>query len=524
MVGWCVLGKQFLRAEIGWVRGWSGVSSVLLATLAAGCTIDPPDYLNQEKPALVNPDEPSGPTVPSNVTTRPTPDAGATPTPPDAGHVPTEIPLPVGGCTDGATRPCGPNTVSGTCKLGTITCVNHEWSECEGAIYPADRDCSSALDNDCDNLPDNTVDDTCQCLADTKEPCQTHPGFDGNGLCHAGERSCLLAADKLSSEWGECTGAVGPVVSDSCTLKGDDSDCDGTPNGGCVCVEGDIVNCGPPAEVGICKFGKATCVNNAYSACVGATIKKDRDCTSALDNDCDGEKDNTVDAVCTCTIGDIQACLEHPELDDIGICKAGEQTCVAGAGNRSSAFNTCTGSQGPLPRSCSSSGDNDCDGIPDNTVDTTCACTVGTVAECTTALLGNCRAGLQPCMVIGAGTGFSACVGAQPKATDSCTIAGDDATCDGVPNGGCDCVAGQGCTTAAAAHCNTNGTCSACTANADCASISGRNVCSAGLCVECTATSAAACSATEVCTSNTCVAAPPPPPPVTPAAAETETP
>jgi hypothetical protein len=519
MVGWCVLGKQFLRAEIGWVRGWSGVGSILLATLAAGCTIDPPNYLEQNKPAL-DPDEPATSNVPSNVTTRPTRrDAGASPVHVDAGHEQTEIPALVGGCTEGATRPCGPTTVSGICKLGKFSCVSGEWSECEGAIFPAPRDCSSALDNDCDGFPDNTVDDTCQCLADTKEPCETHAGFDGHGPCHAGERSCLLAADKLSSEWGECTGAVGPVPKDSCTVKTDDSDCDGTPNGGCVCIENDVINCGPPAELGICKFGKSTCVHNAYSACVGATIATARDCSSALDNDCDGTPDNTVDAVCTCTIGEKQACGEHAELDGNGICKAGEQTCIAGVGGRTSSFGPCTGSVGPAARNCSSSVDNDCDGTPDNTVDSTCACTVGAVVECTTALLGNCHAGLQTCMVIGAGTGFSACAGAVAKAADSCTIAGDDASCDGVANGGCDCVAGQGCTDAAAAHCNTSGTCSACTSNADCASISGLNVCSAGVCVECTATSSAACSATEVCTSNQCVAAPPPPPP--PPAAET---
>ncbi|HKO90291.1 MAG TPA: hypothetical protein VJU61_04015, partial [Polyangiaceae bacterium] len=363
----------------------------MLATFAAGCTIDPPDYLKQERPPL-DPDEPSSvPDVPSNVTTRPIQrDAGVPATPPDAGHVPGELPTLMGGCTEGATRPCGPDTVSGTCKLGRISCVNHEWSDCEGAIYPAPRDCSSALDNDCDGLPDNTVDDTCECLAETKEPCETHAGFDGHGPCHAGERSCILAVDKLSSEWGECLGAVGPVVSDSCAVKNDDSDCDGTPNGGCVCVEGDVINCGPPAEVGICKFGKSTCVNNAYSACVGATIAKARDCASEADNDCDGAPDNTIDAVCTCTIGEKQACGEHPELDENGICKAGEQTCVAGAGNRTSAFNACTGSVGPAPRNCSSSGDNDCDGTPDNTVDTTCACTIGAVLECTTTGLGKC--------------------------------------------------------------------------------------------------------------------------------------
>jgi len=497
------------------VRGWSGVSSLLLATLAAGCTIDTPDYLKQNQPPL-EPDDSTVSEVPSNVTTRPKRDAGALPAQSDAGHLPTDIPTPVGGgCTEGATHFCGPDTASGTCKLGTITCVNHEWSDCEGAIYPAPRDCSSALDNDCDGLPDNSVDDTCKCLPETKEPCETHAGFDGNGPCHAGERSCILAADKLSSEWSECTGAVGPVVSDSCTQRGDDSDCDATPNGGCACIEGETINCGPPAELGICKFGKSTCVHGAYSACVGATIAKARDCSSEADNDCDGTPDNTVDAVCTCTIGETQACGEHPDLDDNGICKAGEQTCVAGTGNRTSAFNTCTGSVGPAPRNCSSSVDNDCNGTPDNTVDTTCACTIGAVLECVTTGLGKCRAGLQTCVASGGGAGssLSACVGAKPAAADSCQIAGDDSNCDGVANTGCECVAGQGCTSPAASRCNTAGVCVGCSSDTDCRSIAGLGACSAGLCVECTATNTAACSAAEVCTANQCAAAPPPPPP-----------
>lgn len=106
-------------------------------------------------------------------------------------------------CEEGELQLCGPATSEGVCEFGSRKCENGEWLDCVGAVYPAERDCTSAADNDCDGQPDNLVDDICRCAPGSTEPCETHPGQDGVGACRAGERGCLVAADRRSSEWGE---------------------------------------------------------------------------------------------------------------------------------------------------------------------------------------------------------------------------------------------------------------------------------------------------------------------------------
>src|SRR5690606_24198923 len=69
-----------------------------------------------------------------------------------------------------------------------------------GACVPTGpRDCSSALDNDCDGRPDDTVDDVCVCAPGSVEPCDEHPGLDGRGQCQPGVRACVLGAGNVSS-------------------------------------------------------------------------------------------------------------------------------------------------------------------------------------------------------------------------------------------------------------------------------------------------------------------------------------
>jgi hypothetical protein len=331
----------------------------------------------------------------------------------------------------------------------------------------------------------------------------------------------VLSADKQTSEWSACSGAVAPVPADSCVQKGDDSNCNGRSNDNCTCVEGDQVECGPVQTVGICKRGKQTCVNGRYGDCIDASYPKVRDCTSPLDNDCDGKADNaTVDSACTCLVGTSQACGTHGALDNIGICRAGSQTCAPSADRKTSKFGDCLGSVGPSARDCNSPLDNDCNGVVDSTIDTVCTCVIGTTAACGTHPgdgKGICHPGQALC-IAGANNSSStlaACTGSVgPLLADSCTVAGDDSNCDGTLNGGCECVVSTSCPSPAASRCSA-GKCVACSTNADCTHIPGLGVCSAGSCVECTATAAGACAVDEVCDAATssCVLAPPPPPP-----------
>lgn len=293
------------------------------------------------------------------------------------------------------------------------------------------RDCSSPRDNDCDGQLDSALDDVCRCIPGLTEACEEHPGFDGRGQCHAGSRTCVVLPGNTSSDWGPCTGSVGPQEADSCATAGDDANCDGTNNGGCPCVDGETQTCGPGTENGICQFGTQTCEQGNFGACIGAVFPAARNCSSLEDNDCDGRPDNTIDNVCTCTVGTTQACDEHPGLDGIGRCRAGQRQCVLADNAASSSFGACTGSVGPLAQdSCARGNDDDCDGVSNGN----CGCIDGTTRQCGTTDTGNCTFGTETCI----NGNFAACQGAvDPAPQDSCAFAGDDSNCNGVPNDRC---------------------------------------------------------------------------------------
>jgi len=267
-------------------------------------------------------------------------------------------------CANGSAETCGPTRAEGVCRFGTRTCSNGVWGECLGAVLPGNRDCGSIDDNDCDGQADDTIDNVCRCPIGGSRSCGEHPGLDGKGQCQAGQQTCALASDHLSSDWGTCEGAIGPGTSDSCSVVGDDSNCDGVPNGGCTCVEGATQPCGPNTDKGICQPGISTCRNGTFGSCEGATFAGTRDCASAQDNDCDGLPDNTRDSACPCAIGEVQACGAHPGRDGIGECHAGQQVCEGGPVSSTTRFGTCTGSVAPAQRdSCGVRGDDaDCNG------------------------------------------------------------------------------------------------------------------------------------------------------------------
>jgi hypothetical protein len=289
------------------------------------------------------------------------------------------------------------------------------------------RDCTSALDNDCDGSPDNTLDSVCVCAAESSELCDAHPGLDGRGQCRAGSRSCVLGPGNATSSWGSCEGSVAPGQQDSCAVDGDDTNCDGINNGGCPCIEGEARPCGPSTDNGICQRGTQTCVDGAFGQCVGAVFPAARDCGSQADNDCDGVPDNTVDTVCTCVIGAVQACGTHPGRDGNGQCRAGSQTCEGRANDTTSTFGACVGSVGPaLSDTCAPDDDSNCNGL----LNEGCACLNGQTRPCgPDTELGSCQRGVQTC----ANGAFGQCVGAVFPAPRDCDSTADD-DCDGRPD------------------------------------------------------------------------------------------
>jgi hypothetical protein len=140
---------------------------------------------------------------------------------------------PPADCAEGDTRACGPAAAIGSCRPGVQTCNNGVFSACQGAVFPAPRDCLSSLDNDCDGFADDTIDGICACVIGDVQSCDGHPGMDGLGRCRPGQQLCEASLNNASSAFGACLGALGPLESDSCTIPGDDSNCDGIINGGC---------------------------------------------------------------------------------------------------------------------------------------------------------------------------------------------------------------------------------------------------------------------------------------------------
>jgi hypothetical protein len=136
------------------------------------------------------------------------------------------------GCSAGEEVVCGPEGDEGLCEFGVSSCSGGEMSECVGAVLPAQRDCSSAEDHDCDGQRDNLPDAFCGCSPGAVQACDSHPGFDGEGPCQSGTQTCQVAADG-SASFGACSGGVAPAANDGCTT-GDDANCNGVPNEGCA--------------------------------------------------------------------------------------------------------------------------------------------------------------------------------------------------------------------------------------------------------------------------------------------------
>jgi len=236
-------------------------------------------------------------------------------------------------CVDGAVQPCGPATDEGDCEFGESRCELGEWGLCEGAVFPAARDCRSAADHDCDGIADDTLDGTCQCAPDTDGPCDEHPGLDGTGICQAGTRSCDASAGYESSAWGASSGAVGPEPAESCAADGLDEDCDGSVNENppCACTNGATTTCGAlHGSLGVCAAITLTCADGAWPTVAACAATSAETCDGdGLDEDCDGTVNEN--PPCACTNGATQPC---------GNCNGGTRTCVNGA------WGSCVGQPG----------------------------------------------------------------------------------------------------------------------------------------------------------------------------------
>lgn len=235
------------------------------------------------------------------------------------------------------------------------------------------------------------------------------------GPCAAGVQTCQ------GGVWGPCS--VAPEPTDSCDTEGDDANCDGRANGGCICIVGHTQTCAQSGALGNCAAGIETCLSDAtWSSC--SVIAEGPDaCTADDDADCNGVPNEG----CECVEGATRTCEEDGLY---GKCAAGIQACDAATGS----WSACS-IQPSAADTCAPGNDDNCNGI----VNEGCPCIAGDTRVCSQGgFFGKCAAGTQAC---DAAAGQWGACSIQPSAADTC-IAGNDDDCDGIANEGCLCILG----------------------------------------------------------------------------------
>ncbi|MBI4819230.1 MAG: hypothetical protein HY791_23360 [Deltaproteobacteria bacterium] len=331
----------------------------------------------------------------------------------------------------------------GVCTMGTQVCEQHSedliLGPCTNEGRPQDVVCGSGQDSHCNGI----IDEGCNCSPGETRACYTGPtATRGVGLCHDGSQTCV--GDGSSADWGPCEGEQLPAATNPC--DGQDHMCTGMPDMGCTCVLGASQACytGPVATrgVGLCHDGTQSCVQNGavteWGPCAGEQLPASMNTCDGQDHLCNGQPESG----CTCVLGTSRACYDGPAgTQDVGVCRAGTQSCVSLGGTPT--WGACTGQVLPSPNTCDGV-NRACNADPS----LGCECTPNTTRPCYdgpvgTAGVGLCHGGTQTCVSGpgGQGSSWGTCSGQVVPAANTCD--GVDRMCNGRPDEGCACILNQ---------------------------------------------------------------------------------
>ena len=213
-----------------------------------------------------------------------------------------------GTCEPGKKQKCEYPGAEGTedvgpCKAAVRTCKEDgTWGKCEGAVEPilenTNELCSNGIDDDCDGIIDNGIDNICKggsAPSDDEEPEEDEEDDDSD------VEHCDTVCSTLVEI--ENNGCLSPMVSEAEAglCNGQDDDCDGKIDEGCPCQPGTTQKCfsGKPANrnVGICSDGEMTCKGKSMRAmtgdwgdseCVNDIKPSKKESCDKVDNNCNG--------------------------------------------------------------------------------------------------------------------------------------------------------------------------------------------------------------------------------------------